>query len=142
MRTTPAYAGARSQWSSPVCRCIWYDPAMMMPGGLMHQIYMFLLCLFACTRTSVGLVPDYCLRAGHHAIANEKQAVSAARDAWYCVHPDEPQSSVQTWQHGSAVTRAGANWVVTTKRSEGRAGPVIEVKLAPDGQVQDVAFSQ
>lgn len=107
----------------------------------MHHLYMFFLCLFACTRMSVGLVPNYCLRSAH-SIANERQAIMAARNTWYCISPDETERSEQAWSDGFAADREGANWVVTTKLPQGHVGPMIEVKLTSDGHVQDVRFSQ
>jgi hypothetical protein len=108
----------------------------------MHAIYVFFLCLFsACTRTSVGLVPSYCLRPEHRAVTTEQQAILAARSAWYCIHSRDEQESEQAWLKDFAAARQGPNWDVTTRRPEG--GPIVAVQLAAaDGRVLDVKISQ
>ena len=110
----------------------------------MHGIYVLFLCLFgACTITSQGLTPNYCLRPVHHAIANRQQAILAARSAWYCIHPYERQATEQGWLNGFVASRKGDRWVVITQLPEGYVGPMIEMKLAAgDGRVLDVQFSQ
>ncbi|HKD21789.1 MAG TPA: hypothetical protein VKB71_07230 [Rhizomicrobium sp.] len=111
----------------------------------MHAIYVFFLCLFsACTRTSVGLVPTYCMQSEHRgAIANEREAILAARKTWYCIHSRDTPESEQSWLKNFAAARQGANWDVTTRHPEGQEGPIIGVQLtAADGRVVDVKFSQ
>jgi hypothetical protein len=108
----------------------------------MHTIYVFFLCLFsACTRTSVGLVPTYCMQSEHRAIANEREAILAARKTWYCIHSRDTQESEQAWLKNFAAARQGPNWDVTTR--QGQEGPIIGVQLvAADGRVLDVKFSE
>src|SRR5215472_17244612 len=110
----------------------------------MHAIYVFFLCLLsACTRTSVGLVPTYCMQSEHHAVANEREAILAARKTWYCIHSRDTQDSETAWLKNFAAVRQGPNWDVITRSPEGQAGPVIHVQLvAADGRVLDVKFSE
>lgn len=108
----------------------------------MHQIFLLFLCLFSsCIRTSVGLVPIYCVRGEHRVIANEKQAILAARNAWYCIYPNEREATEQGWLNDFVAAREGASWRV--RLPEGHVGPMIAVKVAAaDGRVEDVQITR
>ena len=91
----------------------------------------------------MGIVPAWCVYAKSGYVANERDAILAARAIWYCAHSDPKPLSEEGWIKSSqAVLHAGV-WQVGDKWDPRYAGGGIIIYVnQSDGSLREMEMTQ